>query len=110
MISDPGVSGVGNGCLQDILFRAKLHPKRRVVDLTGSERRALYEAVQGTLGQMVELGGRGTERDLYNSPGGYSQILTSKAKDKPCPECGTPITKIQYLGGACYLCPSCQPL
>ena len=109
-ISKPGIPGVGNGCLQDILFRARLHPRRKVVDTTEGERRAFYDAVRETLGQMVELGGRNTDRDLYNNPGGYEQILTSKAKGQPCPECGTPIEKIQYLGGACYLCPSCQTL
>ena len=25
-----------------------------------------------------------------------------------CPECGTQVEKIQYLGGACYFCPDCQ--
>ncbi|MFC1719141.1 zinc-ribbon domain-containing protein [Candidatus Poribacteria bacterium] len=34
--------------------------------------------------------------------------MDSKAKGNPCPECGTPIEKIQYLGGASYFCPSCQ--
>lgn len=27
---------------------------------------------------------------------------------QPCPTCGTPVEKIQYLGGACYFCPRCQ--
>lgn len=27
---------------------------------------------------------------------------------QPCPNCGTTIEKVQYLGGACYLCPRCQ--
>lgn len=109
-ISKPGIPGIGNGCLQDILFRAKLHPRRKVVDIAEDERRAFYDVVRETLGRMVELGGRNTDRNLYNDPGGYEQILTSKTKGQPCPECETPIEKIQYLGGACYLCPSCQTL
>jgi formamidopyrimidine-DNA glycosylase len=108
VISEPGVLGVGNGYLQDILFRAKIHPKRRVVEMAESERRALYDAIRGTLRQAADLGGRDTERDLYNQRGGYSRILHSKARGKPCSECGALIEKIQYLGGACYFCPSCQ--
>lgn len=108
VISEPGVVGVGNGCLQDILYRARIHPKRRVVDIAEEERRALYEAIQGTLQQMTELGGRDSERDLYNQRGGYRRILHSKSRGQPCPECGTPIVKIQYLGGAAYFCPHCQ--
>lgn len=108
VISDPGVWGIGNGCLQDILYRAKIHPKRRVVDITEDEQHALYDAIRGTLTQMVELGGRDSERDLYGDKGRYVRILDSRTKGTPCPECGTTIVKIQYLGGACYLCPSCQ--
>ena len=48
------------------------------------------------------------KRIAYGNRGEYVRILDSKTKGKPCPECGTPIEKIQYLGGACYLCPSCQ--
>jgi len=108
MISKPGIWGVGNGYLQDILFRAKIHPKRRSIDITEKERRALYEATRQTLKQAVELGGRDTERDLYNRAGRYRRILDSRNVGQPCPECGTPIEKIQYLGGASYFCHRCQ--
>lgn len=108
IISEPGVWGIGNGCLQDILFRAKIHPRRRVVDITEDERHVLYDAIKDTLNRMVVLGGRESECDLYGNRGGYVRILDSKTAGKPCPECGTPIEKIQYLGGACYLCPRCQ--
>jgi formamidopyrimidine-DNA glycosylase len=108
VISQPGIWGVGNGYLQDILFRARIHPRRRVITLTAEERRALYEAIRVTLKQAVELGGRDTERDLYDRPGGYRRILDSRNVGQPCPACGTPIEKIQYLGGASYFCPHCQ--
>ena len=108
VITDPGVWGVGNGYLQDILFRAKIHPRKRSIDITETEKRALYKAIRTTLKQAAESGGRDTERDLYNNPGRYQRILDSKKVDQPCPECGTPIEKIQYLGGASYFCPDCQ--
>lgn len=34
--------------------------------------------------------------------------MDSRAAEQPCPACGTPVEKIQYLGGACYFCPHCQ--
>jgi formamidopyrimidine-DNA glycosylase len=109
MISEPGVLGVGNGYLQDILFTAGVHPRRRAAALSARERGALYRAVRRVLREAVKLGGRDSERDLYGRPGRYERILHSKVAGKPCPECGTPIEKIQYLGGASYFCPSCQP-
>ena len=109
MISEPGVLGVGNGYLQDILFAARIHPRRRAADLTGRERHALHAAIRAVLRRAVKRGGRDSERDLYNRPGDYQRILHSKIVGRPCPECGTPIEKIQYLGGASYFCPGCQP-
>jgi formamidopyrimidine-DNA glycosylase len=108
MISRPGIPGVGNGVLHDILFRAKLHPRHRILDLTEEQKRAFYQATRETLKQMTEQGGRDIERDLYGNPGGYQTILNSAAKDLPCPVCGALIEKIQYLGGAAYFCPKCQ--
>jgi len=108
IISKPGISGVGNGCLHNILFRAKIHPKRLIVNLTSQEQQTLYDATRGTLMQMVEKGGRDTEHDLYNHPGGYKPVLDSRTNGTPCPACGTPIEKIFYLGGAAYFCPHCQ--
>jgi len=108
LISRPGAWGVGNGCLQDILFRAKLHPRRRAIDINPGERQALFDATRDTLAQVAGLGGRDTEHDLYNRPGGYRCVLDRRSVGQPCPECGTPIEKIQYLGGACYFCPRCQ--
>ncbi|MGC9393395.1 MAG: hypothetical protein ACP5J4_00920 [Anaerolineae bacterium] len=108
IISEPGVWGIGNGCLQDILFHARLHPKRRAVETSEDERRALYTSIRETLQRMVDQGGRHDEVDLYGQPGGYQRILYSKTVGEPCPNCGAPIEKAAYLGGSIYFCPECQ--
>ncbi len=109
MISKPGVSGVGNGCLQDILWHARIHPRRRAVTLSDLEQQALHTAIRTTLLEMVARGGRNSDYDLYDAPGGYSRILYSKVVGEPCPACMMPIEKATYLGGAVYFCPTCQP-
>lgn len=108
MISKPGISGVGNGVLQDILFNAGIHPRRRARDLADDEKKALYDAIRGTIREMTDLGGRDSEFDLFNRPGRYQRILHSKVVGQPCPKCGTPIEKIAFLGGASYFCLRCQ--
>jgi formamidopyrimidine-DNA glycosylase len=108
IISEPGVWGIGNGCLQDILYRAKIHPRRQMVTLSDEERRGLYDALTQTLGEMVALGGRDSDRDLYNQFGGYKRLLHSKSVGQPCLECGASIEKRQFLGGSVYFCPTCQ--
>ena len=52
IISEPGVWGIGNGLLQDILLAAKIHPRCRAVDLTKAQRRALHRAIVNFPGQL----------------------------------------------------------
>lgn len=108
LISTGGIAGMGNGYTQGILLRAGIHPRRKVADITGGERRKLHRAIVKTMKEAVRLGGRDTEFGLDGSPGRYTPLLDKRAKGRPCPECSTPIEKIQYLGGACYFCPTCQ--
>ena len=109
LVHEGNVCGIGNGYLQDVLFRAKLSPKRKVPDVSPDERKRLHVAIVATMAEAIERNGRDTEVDLYGAPGGYTPILDRRAKGKPCPDCGTPIEKISYLGGSCYVCPGCQP-
>ncbi len=102
------IAGIGNSYLQDILFKAKVHPKRKVKDLSGKERMDFYTAIRETLNEAIRLGGRETEYDLYNNPGGYRMIMGSHMKGKPCPECGSIIEKMSIAGSSSYICPSCQ--
>jgi formamidopyrimidine-DNA glycosylase len=102
------IPGLGNAIAQDILFRARLHPRHPIAELDVSQRQALYDAILETVGQVVEQGGRYDEYDLYGNRGGYVRIMDKNAVKHPCPECGGDVEKTQYLGGACYFCPNCQ--
>jgi formamidopyrimidine-DNA glycosylase len=108
LVTSKHVHGIGNAYLQDILYRAKIHPTRKIPSLSSDERLNLYAAVQDTMAQAIKLGGREDERDLFDQPGGYSRLMSNQTVGKPCPDCGTNIEKLAYLGGACYLCPCCQ--
>jgi formamidopyrimidine-DNA glycosylase len=108
LTQDQLVPGLGNAVAQDIMFTAKLHPKRPIADLGARERKALFNAIRSVVSKVTAAGGRNDEVDLFGRPGGYPRILHSGAAGKPCPACGAGIEKMQYLGGACYYCPSCQ--
>ncbi len=102
------IPGLGNALAQDILFRARLHPKHPLAALDPSQRRQLYQAIRQTVDVAIAQGGRSDEYDLFDRPGGYARIMDKNALGHPCPDCGTPIEKSSYLGGACYFCPCCQ--
>jgi len=110
IVSEPGVAGIGNGCLQDILFAARLHPRRRAAELDRGEQTALYGAIRDTLQEMLDKGGRDSELDLFGHPGGYRRLMDSATAGMPCPACGSTIEKQTFLGGSVYFCPACQPL
>ncbi|KPK91613.1 MAG: hypothetical protein AMJ88_13150 [Anaerolineae bacterium SM23_ 63] len=108
LTQDQIIPGLGNAIAQDIMFRARLHPKYPIPDLSDDQKRDLYDAILNTVREVMEKGGRYDEFDLYNHRGGYVRIMDKNALGNPCPECGSVIKKMQYLGGACYFCPSCQ--
>lgn len=110
IISDPQIHGVGNGYLQDILFNAGIHPRRRAVQISPPQQQALHASIRSILRKAVDENGRDTECDLYERPGHYVALMDRRTKDKPCPVCGTRIEKDSYLGGSVYFCPSCQDL
>ncbi|HSK69153.1 MAG TPA: endonuclease VIII [Candidatus Limnocylindria bacterium] len=103
------IPGLGNGVLQDILFNARIHPRRKMGALSAEERTRLYQSVRGTLRDMADHGGRDSERDLFGNPGGYAVKMGKGTVGKPCQICGHAVMKESYLGGSVYWCPGCQP-
>jgi len=108
LTQDQIIPGLGNAIAQDILFRARLHPRHPIAELSTDQKRALYRAVVETVAEITEKGGRYDEYDLYGNRGGYTRTMDRHAVGRPCPGCGGEVSKIQYLGGACYFCAECQ--
>ncbi|UWG96445.1 endonuclease VIII [Dehalobacter sp. DCM] len=108
LATEQRIPGLGNGVLQDILFYAGIHPKRKIGTLSEEEYARLFQAVKETLSEMTRLGGRDTEKDLFGNAGGYTTILSKNTVGKPCPVCGSEIKKAAYMGGAIYWCSVCQ--
>jgi formamidopyrimidine-DNA glycosylase len=110
LTQDQLIPGLGNAIAQDVMFRARLNPKQPLAGLGRGDQQNLYAAIRATVHEIAEQGGRYDEVDLFGRPGGYVRLMDRNADGKPCPVCGTAIVKVQYLGGACYFCPSCQTL
>jgi formamidopyrimidine-DNA glycosylase len=110
LATEQRIPGLGNGVLQDILFNAGLHPKRKKSTLSDFHKAELYHSLKVTLKNMTDKGGRDTEKDFYGYVGQYKTILSKNTLKNPCPNCGNNIAKEAYLGGAVYFCPTCQKL
>jgi formamidopyrimidine-DNA glycosylase len=108
LATEQRIPGLGNGVLQDILWTAGVHPKRKMGTLSDGDRADLFDAVTTTLRAMAQAGGRDTERDLFGRPGGYPTVMCRTTLELPCPRCGGRRVKEPYLGGAVYFCAGCQ--
>ena len=100
--------GISNSTFQDILYRARIHPKRRASELSKEEMRSLYDAIQFVFKERIRLNGKDNFRDLHGKQGSYAPAMGPNMKKQTCPECGTPIEQLSLGGGQVYLCPNCQ--
>jgi formamidopyrimidine-DNA glycosylase len=108
LATEQRIPGLGNGVLQDVLFNAKMHPKKKLGTLSAADQQVLFDSIKNTLLEMTARGGRDTEYDLFGKPGEYKTKLSKNTVGQPCPTCGTLIEKEAYLGGSIYYCTGCQ--
>lgn len=105
------VSGIGNIYVDEILYDARLHPRRKANSLTGEDWRRLYEAIRKNLSDGVAH--RGTTVRLYRDVldrGGHHQdyLRVFERHGEPCPACGGRIAREKVGGRPTHYCPSCQ--
>jgi formamidopyrimidine-DNA glycosylase len=102
------VVGLSNSAFQDIVHRAKLHPKRKASELNKGERQALYDAIKLVLEERIRLRGKDQFYDLYGIQGGHTPAVGPNMKQQTCLICGTLVEKFSIGGGQVYFCPKCQ--
>jgi formamidopyrimidine-DNA glycosylase len=110
LLNQARIAGIGNVTVQDPLFRARIHPMRKISDLSDDEIEALYGEIQHTLREAIEHGGSRWELNLYGKHGNWGQEYFSVAykTDEPCPVCGKVIEKIKTGSTSGYICAHCQ--
>ena len=105
------VAGLGNIYVDEVLWRAKVHPSRHSNSLTAQEARKAHDETIKVLGQTVEKGGS-TIRSYTNAFGEdgtmqeFHQVYDKAGQ--ACSRCGSTIEKIQLGGRGTYFCPKCQ--
>ncbi len=110
LATEQRIPGLGNGVLQDILFNARINSRKKVKDIDEEQTEELYRTIKATIAEMIALGGRDTEKDLFGNKCGYPTKMSKNTVGQPCPVCGTIIEKASYMGGSIYFCQTCQPI
>src|SRR3954454_15755730 len=94
------IAGIGRAWANEILRTAKLSPFALSKDLSPEEVERLATAIDEELARGLELRERGANDAktyrIHNRLG------------EPCPECGTPIARVDFEEHTIYYCPKCQ--
>ncbi len=94
------IAGIGRAHANEILLRARLSPFKASTELSGDEIERLAAAMHEDLTRALEL------REL-----GKGDAVVYRIHDRlgePCPQCGTPIARVDFEEHTIYYCSSCQ--
>ncbi|MFH1312559.1 MAG: DNA-formamidopyrimidine glycosylase family protein [Candidatus Eisenbacteria bacterium] len=91
------ISGVGNILRIEIMFRAKIHPRRKVGRLSPNDKRRLTDWTLRLMKRWLDERGREDE-----------WIRIYRGKSKPCPRCAGRVESFRQAGRITYACRDCQ--
>jgi len=95
------MAGIGNEQSDEILFQSRIHPKKKVKDLSEKDFKEIYEKMKIVIKKRVEC----LDHD-QKMPDSF--LLDYRNEGDECPVCGGSIEKITVGGRSGYFCPGCQ--
>ena len=103
------IAGCGNIYACEALFRAGIHPARKVKDTSHQERQMLFYYVQEVLKEGIDNGGTSIS-DYRHADGktGKMQLHLNVYKQKICKVCGHDIEQKVIASRNSHFCPYCQ--
>ena len=107
------IAGIGNIYASEILFDAKISPKKAADRLSQSEIIALHRATIRVLKEAIQF--RGTSMRNYRDSNGekgsfINRIRVYNKENKPCPVCSGEIKRIVQSGRSTFYCQRCQQI
>jgi len=112
LMNQKNVGGIGNMYMHDILFRAGLHPQKKISDMNDEEVERVYHSILEVLNQSREKGSCNYEKDFFGVEGGFSidDFMVGYKDEQPCPACGEEIVSIKTGSTSTFICPTCQKM
>jgi formamidopyrimidine-DNA glycosylase len=94
------VAGLGNLLVDEILWRARLHPTFQANELSDNDIARLHRQLRRVLRDSIEVG---------RVPGRPTWLSGARDEpDAPCPRCGTRLNRRRIGGRTTVWCPDCQ--
>jgi formamidopyrimidine-DNA glycosylase len=105
------IAGIGNIYADEILFQARIHPKRMISDLSEKEISNLFLAIRVILKKAIRYKGASVDnyRRTAGDVGTYNlhRLVYQKTGEK-CSRCAGVIERIKFRGRSAHFCPKCQ--
>lgn len=110
LMNQKNVGGIGNMYMHDILFKAQLHPQKKIAEMSGEEMKLLYSSIKEVLNLSREKGTFAFESDFFGQKGGFTTdyFLVGYKENQPCPVCSETIVSIKTGSTSTFICPACQ--
>jgi formamidopyrimidine-DNA glycosylase len=94
------LAGIGRAHANEILLRARLSPFKASTELSPGEVERLAAAIREDLERALALRLRGKgDREVYRI---HDRL------GEPCPQCATPIARVDFEEHTIFYCPACQ--
>jgi formamidopyrimidine-DNA glycosylase len=110
LIDQAVIAGIGNMYADEILYAAKIDPRRAASSLNKEDIGQIFKAIRTILPQGIASKGASVQ-DFFRPSGaeGMEQFnfMVAHRKKATCP-CGGPIERIVVRGRGTYFCPNCQ--
>jgi len=100
------IAGLGNIYVDEVLFRAKVHPSTPANAVSKPKANAIIGEIPWVLEQGIAQGGAKIIHNVAYPVDGFPAIHGREGE--PCIRCGTTIVKTKVGGRGTYFCPSCQ--
>jgi formamidopyrimidine-DNA glycosylase len=106
------VSGIGNIYADESLWGARVHYEQPTATLSRAKGTLLLSEVRAVLAQALAEGGTSFDTQYLNVNGvsGYfaHSLKVYGQQGKPCPRCGRPVVREQFMNRGSHFCPFCQ--
>lgn len=106
------ISGVGNIYADEALWAARVHYDQPTERLSPAKAKLLLAEVRAVLAKALAEGGTSFDSQYKNVNGqsGYFEhsLNAYGRQGEPCPRCGRPIVREQFMNRGSHFCPHCQ--
>ncbi|MBS3742087.1 MAG: NFACT family protein [Candidatus Cloacimonetes bacterium] len=104
LMSQSNLAGIGNVYSDEILYRAKIHPRTKIKNLSAKDKSKLHEKMQKVLRDAIEVM---EKKDWNFSPDKW--IIPHRHEDDNCPRYKShKLVSKKVAGRTAIFCPKCQ--